>query len=110
MYYIMGVEQKTRSIKMTTKIKVDEYNEQSIKHSTTQILYWMANAAKEMKEGDGAMAHHALTNALRYAFDLSRYQQTVKAMNGFGELDLDFAKIYADCMLEAKAQIEEENK
>ena len=92
------------------KTKIYDYQKEQIKYATKQLLYWMGNTAKELKEGNGAMAHHDLTNALQYAFDLAVAQQTTKAMNGFQDLDIDYNKIYADSVKYANQQIESENK
>lgn len=93
---------------MTTKI--NDYQKEQIEYATKQLLYWMGNTAKELKAGNGFMAHHDLTNALRYAFDLAVAQQTTKVMNGFQDLDIDYNKIYADSVKYANQQIESENK
>lgn len=95
---------------MTTKTQIADYQKEQIEYATKQLLYWMGNTAKELKEGNGVMAHHDLTNALRFAFDLALAQQTAKAVNGFGELDLDYNKIYADSVIYAQKEIESENK
>lgn len=93
---------------MTTKI--NDYQKEQIEYHTKQIMYWMKAAIEEIKAGSGVMAHHDLTNALRYAFDLAIAQQTTKAMYGFQDLDIDYNKIYENAVEYANKEIESENK
>lgn len=81
----------------------DFYKKQIELHEQA-ALYWMAQAAKNMQEGDRA------TYALALAMDNAAQLQEWLARAENNDVNLDFAAMYKKCLENAKKEVEKDNE
>lgn len=81
---------------------ITEYANKNIRFNTTETLYWMARAAKDIKSGDAKTAHAAILNALGYIHNLSDIQTRIEDLE-----QPNWEQIYCAGLDSANARISE---
>lgn len=101
--YIILINVPNKRIKTNKEFKmkkISEFAERNIRFNTTELLYWMARAAQDIKNGDANAANAAFLNVLQYNHILANTQVRMEDME-----QPDWEEIYLACLNSANERM-----